>query len=244
MVYVLATTATMSQSIPSTSRPNPLSYEVGRSSGSGAGSPQLLTPLGTPPAQSALAGTGQHDDAGLKQLFAKMEANRDRDLHQGPGSAAPAGAGTDGRRKSFGATEGGARPPRRTSFLESLPFRQGFSFSPVATPPLPPQDHATTGARPPALSSLSMTPTASGASQAEQHAYVHGSTLDPLVRPAVNEGDRTQSMPASPVQRSKTMSTPKGQMSRELREFQQCAAQLREKRHFDPSKEPRLFGLL
>ncbi|WVQ98637.1 hypothetical protein IAU59_005767 [Kwoniella sp. CBS 9459] len=264
----------MSQPIPANKKPRSLSLASHNAQRPDTSESALLTPSGTPPPHTAgiphgrarSHGAGGCDpavEARLKLLLANFESGTHsfcREERETP----------EERRMSFGSgSDVFPTPPssRRPSFLSSLSLSRPFSFtssasaSPASSFPSTPvsSHHNPHQAFHKELSNLHMTSTNSSSMGVSEHM----SPTSPIGgRPAI---DQAQSSPIVPVsQQIKDKGTEEGllpSMNRSKTTSQlpvkqsgfvppptsstpPLHAQLDGKRHFDPSREPKLLGLL
>lgn len=236
----------------------------------GGRSPQLVTPTSTPP---NLHHNTSFAESRLQQLLMNCEAGT-HSFHRGEGDdfdpshhhhasaiAGPSGSAAAGdmRRKSFAAGEPipGQKANRRPSFLSSLSLSRPFGFTP--SQPTSPAVHPS---RPAGLAMTSSSPSSMASSPVTEQSEMHRAKSTPPQPPQLQPLQTTeqpqqqqQTDPAGAVgmQRSRTApNTPvkvagfrstAGTGSFSMSTVPQAQMQ-EEKRHFDPSREPRLLGLL
>ncbi|WVR05103.1 hypothetical protein IAU60_002115 [Kwoniella sp. DSM 27419] len=205
---------------------------------------QLPTPSATPPSEADTHHPHMHNmESRLQQILAHFESGTHSFCREDRDEPVD-------RRMSFGSGHGEVFPTppgsRRTSFLSSLSLSRPFAFTPTSGSAHT-QSH-------PDPKDFSMSGSASGSASASHSIStspdsIYSASARPPIEPYINASGQIQSSPAVPISQytSSARATP-GAMSRsktaQAPVIKQNGFMPEAKRHFDPSREPKLLGLL
>ncbi|CAD6590838.1 MAG: hypothetical protein TREMPRED_005898 [Tremellales sp. Tagirdzhanova-0007] len=189
-------------------------------------SPQLLTPVGTPPPSALPHMPDVHEsrlyEARLQQLLANFDSGTHNICREERETV-------EERRTSFSCeTRPTPPPPRRPSFLANL--RPVFAMSQPNSGASSPAHSPVTSSHPHLPHSLAMTPSYSKERQ------IRANSMSTVPQPAEHKIQRSNTFSATP---GKVAGFAKGKAKDDI-----IARSGEEKRHFDPSREPKLLGLL